>query len=75
MSARQAGKQACMQAGRQSVSQAGPGRQAVIQSVSLSGRQAVSQSVSSQADGQSVSHSSSEVSTGTDELSLLTNSP
>ena len=68
-----------MHAGRQSVSQAGPGRQAVIQSVSLSGRQAVSQSVSqsvsSQADGQSVSHSSSEVSTGTDELSLLTNSP
>ena len=75
----QLGRLASNQACRQSVRQAGPGRQAVIQSVSLSGRQAdsqsVSQSVSSQADGQAVSHSSSEVSTGTDELSLLTNSP
>ena len=41
-----AGWQASRHAGRQSVSQAGPGRQAVIQSVSLLGRQAVSQSVS-----------------------------
>ena len=86
-SVRQAGRQPVCQLGRlaskhacrQAVSQSGRARQAsshsVSQSVRQTGSQSVSQSVSSQADGQSVSHSSSEVSTGTDELSLFTNSP